>query len=197
MVLLLEYLNVIIIGLAVITIFSAVLINFLSASGEVKKQKKSIVETGTMTAFFILLYLVIKFRFGAIENNNIPLRAVLMFLGWIIIALGVYFNIDGRIQLGKNWANQIKIYKKHTLVSSGVYSVVRHPLYASLIWMFYAASFIYLNWIAFLMNTLVFIPFMYYRARQEEYLLTQRFKQYNAYKKRVGMFFPKVRWQSK
>jgi protein-S-isoprenylcysteine O-methyltransferase Ste14 len=189
--LILEVANISVIGFAVLAIFLSIIINFSEADGKAKKEKKSIVETGSMTLFFILFYLVIRFKLGIFENNNLPLRIILMILGWIVIMIGVYFNVAGRFKLGKNWANQVKIYKKQTLVQQGVYSVVRHPLYASLIWMFYAASVIYLNWLAFLMNTLIFIPFMYYRAKQEEKFLSEEFKSYTNYKKKVGMFFPR------
>ncbi|MGK0469242.1 MAG: protein-S-isoprenylcysteine O-methyltransferase Ste14, partial [Clostridium sp.] len=40
--------------------------------------------------------------------------------------------------------------------------------------------------------TFIFIPFMYYRAKQEETLLIQTFSEYNDYIKRTGMFFPKI-----
>jgi protein-S-isoprenylcysteine O-methyltransferase Ste14 len=99
--------------------------------------------------------------------------------------------------LGKNWANQIKIYSKHTLITKGVYKIVRHPLYASLIWIFYACSVLYLNWLAFLLNTLIFVPMMNYRAKQEEELLEKQFKDYKRYKNKVGRFFPKLKWLKK
>jgi protein-S-isoprenylcysteine O-methyltransferase Ste14 len=184
-----------IIGLVVLTLFSFIVINFSESqpNKNTKKEKKSIVETGTMTLFSVLFYLVIRFNIGSIENDNFQVRFPLIIGGIIFILIGAYFNIKGRVVLGKNWANQIKIYKNHTLVKKSVYSIVRHPLYASLIWMFYAASIIYFNWLAFLINSLIFIPFMYYRAKQEEIELKKTFKQeYSNYKKEVGMFFPKI-----
>ena len=101
-------------------------------------------------------------------------------------------NILGRLSLGRNWANHIKIYSDHVLVSGGVYNIVRHPLYASLIWMFLGASLVYFNYLAFLAIAFVFSPFMYYRAKQEEELLLKEFEEYNAYQQKVGMFFPKI-----
>jgi len=100
-------------------------------------------------------------------------------------------NVRGRFNLGKNWSNQIKIYQDHYLVSSGVYHFVRHPLYGSIIWMFFGASLVYLNYLALLSNVLIFIPAMYFRAKQEEKMLMQEFPEYKEYQKRVGMFFPK------
>lgn len=99
----------------------------------------------------------------------------------------------GRFRLGSNWANQVKIYKNQTLVTHGPYGFVRHPLYASLILMFYGGCLVYPNYLAFLANTLIFIPFMYYRAKQEEILLSKTFKEYKKYQKEVGMLFPKIK----
>ena len=77
------------------------------------------------------------------------------------------------------------------MVNVDVFCLVRHPLYASLMMMFYGATLVYFNYAAFLANTFIFIPFMYYRAKQEEELLENQFDDYANYKKETGMFFPK------
>lgn len=193
---LLELINFIITALAFIFIVIAVLIDFLEnhSNNKTRKAKRSFVETGTMTLFFVLFYISIRFSIGKIDVsiNEIFMWIISAFC-WIVILIGVYFNLSGRVLLGKNWANQIKIYKNHTLVRKGVYNIVRHPLYASLIWIFYACSILYANWLAFLLNTLIFVPMMYYRAGQEEKLLAEQFKNYKDYIKEVGMFFPKFK----
>ena len=102
---------------------------------------------------------------------------------------GCAVNILGRVQLGGNWANQATIYQKQKLVTAGVYGWVRHPLYASLIWMFFGASVVYANWFAFVLNSAIFVPFMVYRAGLEEAMLAAEFPDYGDYRRRVGMFF--------
>ena len=157
-----------------------------------KKKKKSIVETGSMFLFFFIYSNLIRFGIGNFEIKNVNLRLIMLIFGTFLIVFGAYFNVKGRFNLGKNWSNQIKIYKDHTLVTSGLYSIVRHPLYASLIWMFYGGSLAYSNYMCFLINTFVFVPFMYYRAKQEEKLLKEEFKNYKEYQNNVGMFFPNL-----
>lgn len=192
---LLNLINFIITGISFFAIVLAVFIDFIEnhSNRNPKKEKRSIVETGTMFLFFILFYLSIRLSIGKINFQLNEWIWAELFICWFVILMGTYFNIAGRIVLGKNWANQIKIYKNHELKTSGVYSIVRHPLYASLIWIFYACSIIYFNWVAFLLNTFIFIPMMYYRARQEEKLLSEQFKNYKNYKKEVGMFLPKMK----
>jgi len=186
----------IVIAVCFSAIVLAVLIDFneFHQRSGTKKQKKSIVETGTMFLFFSLFYLLVRFNVGEIEirYNTAIMIVNILFLSLLVV--GSYVNIAGRLKLGKNWSNQIKIYSDHTFVSKGVYSFVRHPLYASIIWMFLSASIIFLNYAAFVATLLVFIPFMYYRAKQEETLLASEFKNYKNYQMGVGMFFPKIKW---
>lgn len=178
--------------LCVCLIFFAIFVNFAESKDQktIKNKKKSIVETGTMTLFFFGVYSLITLRIGQLHFEPIHYLLLSAF-GSLILVFGTFFNIWGRLYLGKNWGNQIIIYEDHKLIVSGPYKIVRHPLYASLIWMFYGASLIYLSYAVLLANTLIFLPFMYYRAKQEEFLLSKQFVNYKDYTKRTGMFFPK------
>lgn len=184
----------VIISLCVLAIFASVLINFIEGARHitVKQRQRSIVATGTMTVFFLFLFALIRFGIGMIPVEDTLIRATSATIGLLIIVFGGWVNIAGRVKLGRNWANQVTIYRDQQLVEAGVYRWVRHPLYASLIWMFYGASLVYLNVAVFMATTLVFLPFMYYRARQEEKLLQKEFAHYTRYRQRVGMFFPKL-----
>lgn len=174
-------------------VFIAVLVDFIQFQrrGAVKKEKKSVVETGTMILFFLLYYALLRSRTGVLDIAYPWLRDALALFGTASVVIGCFVNIRGRFDLGKNWSNQIKIYDDHSLVSNGMYRIVRHPLYASLIWMFIGASLLYVNYLALMATWVIFIPFMYYRAKQEEMLLEKEFEGYCGYRKKVGMFFPK------
>lgn len=188
-----ELISTFIIVLCFCAVLISIAIDFMKfdSDNKTKREKKSIVATGTMLFFFVCFYLLIKFRIGTIEINSLYIKLLFILVGLAVIVLGSVINIWGRLSLGKNWANHIKIYQNHTLIKEGAYKLVRHPLYASLIWIFYGACLVYLNYYAFLLNTFIFIPFMYYRAKQEEELLEKEFFDYNKYKLKVGMFFPK------
>lgn len=185
----------IIVAVCLFAVVVAVLIDFVEfqTRDKVKKEKKSVVETGTMFLFFFLFYAFLRFNIGQIHFDFSFFVVSVKILALLILILGCLVNVKGRFNLGKNWSNQIKIYKDHTFVSKGVYSFVRHPLYASIIWMFLSASVIYTNYLALLSVLLIFIPMMYYRAKQEENLLSKEFENYKDYQIKVGMFFPKIK----
>ena len=181
--------SVIIVGVTLIYIY--VTYNFISTRKRKNKQKKevrSVVETTTMSAFFMGVAFIVNYNIGTFSYHNIYL--VIIFL--VVYIIGTMTNLLGRFYLGKNWGNNVIIYKDQTLVTNGVYKIVRHPLYASIIWMIYSIGVLKENYLVFILNTFVFIPFMYYRAKQEETELRKEFKDYDEYIKKTGMFFPNV-----
>jgi protein-S-isoprenylcysteine O-methyltransferase Ste14 len=112
--------------------------------------------------------------------------------GLALVVGGCLLNLAGRVALGENWADHVTLYADQRLVTRGAYRIVRHPLYASLVWMFYGAALIYSDVAALAANTLVFVPMMAVRARREERLLEAEFPDYAAYRARVGMLFPRL-----
>ena len=188
---LMQTIKYIIIILGIFLIYARVIKNFKDAKKQKnnkKKEVKSIVETTSMTMFFIIIWLVIVLKLGTFNYQNIYLDIIFL----VIYVIGAAFNLFGRYYLGKNWGNNVIIYNDHTLITNGVYKIVRHPLYASIIWMIYAVGILCQNYLVIILNSIVFIPFMYYRAKQEEKELIKNFKEYNKYKNDTGMFFPKI-----
>ncbi len=181
-------------GICTILVITAIILDFeqYHRLDNNKRKVNSWVETGSMFLYFFLYFLLLKPAAGKIQIPSPAVFYILQLSGTSLLVLGCFFNIKGRMTLKQNWANQVTIYHHHTLVQSGVYRWVRHPLYASLIWMFIGGSLIYAGYFSLLSVFFIFVPMMYYRARQEERLLTSEFSEYTDYKKQTGMFFPKL-----
>ncbi|MHB1342174.1 MAG: methyltransferase family protein, partial [Coriobacteriia bacterium] len=166
--------------------------NYYRQDRRVVRSARSLVETGSMAAFFVLYYLVIKFRLLELSLPT-SVRVVMVAAGLIVVIAGAVFNIWGRLVLKASWANQILIFEDHALVTSGPFSVVRHPLYASLLWMFVGGSLIYSNVLSLVLTLGAFVPMMVVRARAEDALLRETFAgPFEEYRNRTGMFFPRV-----
>lgn len=180
--------------LSAAAVLAAVAANFALAarSGQARQVQRSPVATLTMVAFFIGIYELLHLRLGAVSVPWPGAQAFLMLAGMALLVTGAGVNIAGRFNLGRNWADQATVYTEQRLVTTGVYGVVRHPLYASLSWMFLGAGLAYANAAALIASVAVFIPAMYYRAGLEERLLKQVFPEYAAYQGRVGMLFPRI-----
>lgn len=180
--------------LSLLILFVAIAVDFYKFSGQsqVVKEKKSIVETGSMMAFFLLYYVTTQQTSWTIEVSE-PLKLILSVIGAVMVFVGAVLNAYGRKSLSHNWANHIKIYEHHELVQSGLYQYVRHPLYATIIFMFFGGCLVFRNILSTALVLVIFIPFMVYRARQEERLLESTFATYKAYRAQAGMFTPKLR----
>ncbi|HEY3414258.1 MAG TPA: isoprenylcysteine carboxylmethyltransferase family protein [Armatimonadota bacterium] len=175
-------------------VLTAVALNFALAadSGAVKVRTRSPVATASMLAFLLAVYVLIHRHIGDFRVFSNAISAGIAAAGAALVAAGGIVNVLGRIRLGGNWANQVTVYEDQTLVSTGVFGLVRHPLYASLIWMFVGASLVYQNGAALAATMLIFVPAMQYRASLEEQLLARQFPEYASYQTRVGRLFPRI-----
>jgi protein-S-isoprenylcysteine O-methyltransferase Ste14 len=175
-------------------LLSAILLNFyFSRKQGVLKEKKSIVETGSMFAFFIVMVVLVYFKLGSLDFP-VWYRFFIAIVGTVLIIAGTIVNIEGRLKLKGNWGNQIRIYEHHALVTTGIYRFVRHPLYASTSLMLIGFALLFRNYLVLIAVILIFVPFMVYRARQEDALLQAVFKdEFTAYKAKTGLFLPRFR----
>ena len=111
--------------------------------------------------------------------------------GGLLCMVGLGFAVLGSIALGRNLSPFPKPKEKGTLVESGIFSVVRHPIYSGLSLAAAGWSLIW-NSIAALVATLLLLTFFDIKARREERWLEEKFPGYSAYKSRVKKFIPFV-----
>lgn len=90
-----------IVTLATVSVLTAVFINFQLArrSRAIRDRRKSVVETGSMLAFFAGFYLLIRLRIGVF---SLPaLYYPLAVAGLLLVVLGAAVNIMGRCALAE------------------------------------------------------------------------------------------------
>jgi protein-S-isoprenylcysteine O-methyltransferase Ste14 len=127
-----------------------------------------------------------------LDFANYTLPAWASWLGVFLTAISLLIFWRGHTDLGTNWSPTLAIREQHTLVTDGIYGVIRHPMYASQ-WIFALAQPLLLhNWIAGFWNLLVFFPFYILRVRAEEKLMLEQFgEQYQSYMQKVGGVVPR------
>jgi len=111
--------------------------------------------------------------------------------GIAICALGLVFAIWARVQLGANWGPPMTVRENPELVTSGPYSLVRHPIYTGVLAAQLGSALASGNvWLLLLATCL---PYLIYSATKEEKLMTEQFPdQYPEYKSRTNMLIPFV-----
>ena len=157
----------------------------------VTTQEKVLLGLLFLAMFFIPLFYAATAWLG-FANYTLPSWAG--WLGVVILMSALIVFWRAHADLGLNWSPTLEIRQKHELITRGIYGVIRHPMYASQ-WLWVIAQPLLLqNWIAGLLNLLVFIPFYFLRVKAEEQLMIEQFgDQYRAYMQKVGAVFPKLR----
>ena len=106
-----------------------------------------------------------------------------------LIILGGYFGIAGVQALGRNRTVFPKPRPDGELVQGGVFQLVCHPLYASLIHLGFGWALLWQSWTTAVIS-LVMTAQLYQKARHEEVWLREKFPGYEAYAMRVKRFMP-------
>jgi protein-S-isoprenylcysteine O-methyltransferase Ste14 len=96
-------------------------------------------------------------------------------------------------QLGRNWSVTLDTRKKHTLVDTGVYAHVRHPMYSAFWLLALAQAALLANWVAGLSGIVGWGILFFLRVGREEQLMIDTFgDQYRDYMRRTARVFPWV-----
>ena len=94
--------------------------------------------------------------------------------------------------LGRNLTDTVVTRKQHTLVTTGPYRWVRHPMYASAALAIVGNSLVSANWFIFAAGCLA-LSLLVIRTRKEEQNLIARFgDEYRDYMQRTGRFVPRL-----
>jgi protein-S-isoprenylcysteine O-methyltransferase Ste14 len=105
-----------------------------------------------------------------------------------LIVVGGIINLVGLLTMRQAFTI---MSEARTLVTTGIFRYVRHPLYTGHFIMFFGSMLLRLQWTSIMLYGL-FVLGQLYRARIEERKLAQAFEGYARYKNRTGMFIPRL-----
>ena len=111
-------------------------------------------------------------------------------IGVALFAAGGALRIWPVFVLGRRFSGLVAIQPGHTLVTSGVYGVIRHPSYLGLLVNSLGWALAFRSGVGVLLTALM-IPPLVARIRAEEALLRMQFGgEYDAYRRRTSRLIP-------
>lgn len=119
------------------------------------------------------------------------LQGTINFVGTIAITAGVVFMLYGLVSLGRNLSPFAAPRKKHKLVTTGMYSYVRHPLYSGLLLAAFGLAAITAHETRLVLALLLWCILEQKIVAEERYLL-EHYQEYNQYRSDVKKLIPFV-----
>ena len=109
--------------------------------------------------------------------------------GSLLLLVSAVCGMAGTISLGRNLTPFPKPTAGVSLVRTGIYGLIRHPLYVAVFCGALGCALVCRSWPA-LAAALALAPLFDAKARREECWLRQRFPEYAGYEQRVRRFIP-------
>lgn len=149
----------------------------LNAKEEEKEQKSVVALSGMMfVAAFVVAGLNWRFQWLVLPDWAVWLAAALFLFGYILY--GVVLRENTYL------SRTIEVQENQKVIDTGLYGVVRHPMYTATIILFLAMPLVLASPLSFLIM-LLYIPLIAKRIRNEETVLEQGLEGYSEYKQRV------------
>ena len=110
----------------------------------------------------------------------------------LFMITGIAISISGIALLILSFEALIRAIFSKELITRGIYNKVRHPMYSSIYILLVGIGILFYDWKWFVI-LLAFVPIWYLIALSEERQMSDLYpKEYPAYKKATGMFWPKI-----
>ena len=120
-----------------------------------------------------------------------PLHAIPFVAGSACLAFGLWLFWRSHADLGRNWSITLELREQHALITRGVYSRVRHPMYSSLFLYSLGQALALPNWIAGPSYFIAFGLLFASRLGPEERMMREQFGgDYEAYMARTKRLVP-------
>ncbi len=122
-----------------------------------------------------------------------PVVSGMFWPGAVCLPVSLWLFHRSHADLGLNWSRTLEIRENHGLVTRGVYTSIRHPMYAAIVLYAISQGLLLPNWIAGPSCIIAVALLFAGRVRAEERMMVDRFGgEYEAYRGRTKRLVPGV-----
>ncbi len=141
------------------------------------------------TIVFVLGLVISLFDFTQLQHSRLALAAPTI-LGILLLLLGTALRALARSTLKRYWSPVARVLPDHQMVTGGLYKHIRHPGYLGEILIYFAVP-TFLSSAYGAATMLMILPFILYRIRVEEGMMTEKFgDDYRRYAKGTKRLVP-------
>ncbi len=116
----------------------------------------------------------------------------LRWLGVLLYATGGVLRIWPVFVLGRRFSGLVAIQSGHSLVTTGIYGVIRHPSYLGALVFMLGGALVFRSGVGLLLTAAILVPLLARIASEEKLLQSQFGAEYDAYRARTWRLVPFV-----
>lgn len=149
----------------------------LNAKEEQKEQKAVVALSGIMfLAAFVIAGLNFRFKWFVMPDWTVIIGTV-----FFLLAYAMYAEV---LRENAYLSRTIEVQEDQKVIDTGLYGIVRHPMYSATLFLFISMGFVLASPISVAI-LLLYIPIIAKRMKNEEKILEEGLEGYTDYKKRV------------
>ncbi len=118
-----------------------------------------------------------------------PFIPAIAWLGLVPMVGALWLFRRSHVDLGRNWSISLQVREQHALVKTGVYRLIRHPMYSSFFLLGLAQMLLLPNWFTGLAGVVGPGILFAFRVRREERMMLESFgddyRSYMTHTKRI------------
>ena len=144
-------------------------------------------------AFFLVWAMPRKPYFSSLIDGQPEINILLQIIAILLSIASVLLAISAANELGKQWSIAARLIEGHKLITTGAYSIVRHPIYTALLGMIIATCLAFSHFLTLTAAIIIFVIGTKIRMTAEESLLRDAFgEEYENWKAKVPGLIPFV-----
>lgn len=145
---------------------------------EKESEQKGVIAVSGLVFLGGFILAGLDFRFGW---SNVPLWLVCLAAVLFLSSYGLYAEV---MRENAYLSRTVEVQEGQKVIDTGLYGIVRHPMYAVTVLMYLSMPLLLGSWIAFVIF-LIYPIVLVFRIRNEEAILEQGLEGYTEYKKKV------------
>ena len=127
------------------------------------------------------------------EWLHISLPWQLRLFGVFLCFGGILMLVSTHRELSIHWSTTLQFKEGHSLITTGPYGLIRHPMYTSLFMIFIGLAIVSSFWLHWIL-TIIMIIFFFRIVKIEEDMMIDEFgEEYESYIERTGRYLPRLR----
>lgn len=141
----------------------------------------------------LMLPMLVWFLSPWVDFAHVPLPEWVRWGGAVVFAAGVRYFWRTHVALAHNWTPLLEVRERDTLVTTGPYRLVRHPMYSAGFVVHIGIAILSANWLVAAGLSVGMLALYAVRVGDEERMMIDAFgDEYRAYMDRTGRLIPKL-----